>query len=62
MGFIFFAIAIGMATGTKFYLLAIIAAIVISLVVLIMNRFETCPSRTFSWTRSNVEEQECQQH
>ena len=39
VGFIFFAMAIGMATGTKFCLLAIIAAIVISLVILIMNRF-----------------------
>ena len=40
VGFIFFAMAIGMATGTKFYLLAIIAAVVISLVILIMNRFD----------------------
>ncbi len=40
VGFIFFAMAIGMANGTKFYLLAIIATIIISLVILIMNRFD----------------------
>lgn len=39
VGFIFFTMAIGMAVGTKFYLLAIIAAVVISLLILIMNRF-----------------------
>ena len=39
VGFIFFAMAIGMATGTKFYLLAIIAAVIISLMMLMMNRF-----------------------
>lgn len=39
VGFIFFAMAIGMATGTKFYLLAIIATIIIGLMVLLMNRF-----------------------
>jgi uncharacterized membrane protein YhiD involved in acid resistance len=39
VGFIFFTMAIGMAIGTKFYLLAIIAAIVISLVMLLMTRF-----------------------
>ena len=40
VGFIFFAMAIGMATGTQFYLLAAIATVVISLVILIMNRFD----------------------
>lgn len=40
VGFVFFAMAIGMATGTKFYLLALIATIIISLVILIMNRFD----------------------
>jgi uncharacterized membrane protein YhiD involved in acid resistance len=40
VGFIFFAMAIGMATGTKFYLLAAIATVIISLVILIMNRFD----------------------
>jgi uncharacterized membrane protein YhiD involved in acid resistance len=39
VGFIFFAMAIGRATGTKFYLLAAIAAVIISLLILIMNRF-----------------------
>lgn len=39
VGFIFFTMAIGMAVGTKFYLLAIIAAVVISLLILTMNRF-----------------------
>lgn len=40
VGFIFFAMAIGMATGTKFYLLAVIATVIISLVILLMNRFD----------------------
>jgi len=39
VGFIFFAMAIGMATGTRFYLLAAIATVVISVVVLLMDRF-----------------------
>jgi uncharacterized membrane protein YhiD involved in acid resistance len=39
VGFIFFTMAIGMAIGTKFYLLAIIAAVIISLVFIIMTRF-----------------------
>jgi len=40
VGFVFFAMAIGMATGTKFYLLAIITAAIISLVILLMNKFD----------------------
>lgn len=40
VGFIFFTMAIGMAVGTRFYLLAVIAAVVISLVVLMMTRFD----------------------
>ncbi|MBN1266421.1 MAG: DUF4956 domain-containing protein [Anaerolineales bacterium] len=40
VGFIFFTMAIGMAVGTRFYLLAIIAAVVISLVVLLMTRLD----------------------
>ncbi len=40
VGFIFFAMAIGMATGTRFYLLAAVATVVISLVVLVMDRFD----------------------
>lgn len=39
VGFIFFTMAVGMAVGTKFYLLAVIAAVVISLAVLLMTRF-----------------------
>lgn len=39
VGFIFFTMAVGMAVGTKFYLLAIIATVVISLIVLLMTRF-----------------------
>ncbi len=39
VGFIFLTMAIGMAVGTRFYLLAAIATIFISLVVLLMTRF-----------------------
>ncbi len=39
VGFIFFTMAIGMAVGTKFYLLAVIATVFISLVILLMTRF-----------------------
>ena len=39
VGFIFLVMAIGMAVGTKFYLLAIVAAVVISLIILLMTRF-----------------------
>ncbi len=39
VGFIFFTMAVGMAVGTKFYLLAIVAAVVISLIMLLMTRF-----------------------
>jgi uncharacterized membrane protein YhiD involved in acid resistance len=38
VGFIFFTMAVGMAIGTRFYLLGIIAAVVISLVILLMTR------------------------
>ncbi len=38
VGFIFFTMAIGMAVGTRFYLLAVVAAVVISLVILLMTR------------------------
>jgi uncharacterized membrane protein YhiD involved in acid resistance len=40
VGFIFFALAIGMAAGTRFYALAAIATVVIIGVVLIMDRFD----------------------
>jgi uncharacterized membrane protein YhiD involved in acid resistance len=48
VGFIFFTMAIGMAVGTKFYLLAGIAAVVISLVILIMTRFNWYSRRVVS--------------
>lgn len=38
VGFIFFTMAIGMAIGTRFYSLGVIAAIVISLAVILMTR------------------------
>jgi len=38
VGFIFFTMAIGMAIGTRFYLLGMIAAVVISLVIVLMTR------------------------
>jgi len=38
VGFIFFTMAIGMAVGTRFYLLAVIGTIFISLVILLMTR------------------------
>ena len=40
VGFIFFAMAIGMATGTRFYVLAAVATVAIGGVVMIMHRFE----------------------
>lgn len=39
VGFIFFTMAIGMAVGTQFYLLAVITTVVIGLIILIMARF-----------------------
>lgn len=40
VGFIFFTMAIGMAIGTRFYLLGLVAALVISLVVVLMTRLD----------------------
>jgi len=40
IGFMFMAMAIGMATGTKFYLLAIVFTVAISLIIFIMYRFD----------------------
>lgn len=40
IGFMFLAMAIGMATGTKFYLLAIIFTVAISLIIFLMYRFD----------------------
>jgi uncharacterized membrane protein YhiD involved in acid resistance len=40
VGFIFFTMAIGMAVGTRFYLLAVIGTVIISLVIMLMTRFD----------------------
>lgn len=40
VGFIFFTMAIGMAVGTKFYLLAVAGAVVISLMIVVMMRLD----------------------
>jgi uncharacterized membrane protein YhiD involved in acid resistance len=48
VGFIFFTMAIGMAVGTKFYLLAVIAAVIISLIIFIMTRFNWYARRVVS--------------
>jgi len=48
VGFIFFTMAVGMAVGTKFYLLAVIAAVLISLIILIMTRFNWYARRVVS--------------
>ena len=48
VGFIFFTMAIGMAVGTRFYLLAMVAAVVICLVILIMTRFNWYARRVVS--------------
>ncbi len=48
VGFIFFTMAVGMAIGTKFYLLAAIAAVVICLIILIMTRFNWYARRAVS--------------
>src|SRR5688572_11658020 len=39
VGYIFFAMAIGMACGTRFFLLAVIATVVICLAIVVMDRF-----------------------
>lgn len=38
VGFIFFSMAVGMAIGTRFYVLGVIAAVVISLAMIMMTR------------------------
>ncbi len=40
VGFIFFTMAIGMAVGTRFYLLAVIGTVLIALVIVMMTRFD----------------------
>lgn len=49
VGFIFLVMGIGMACGTRFYSLAIIATVVICAVILLMNRF--------NWFALNVQRQ-----
>ena len=49
VGFIFLAMAIGMTTGTRFYVLAVAATVVICLVLVIMYRF--------NWFKLDVQRQ-----
>ncbi|GIF21670.1 hypothetical protein BJ973_004886 [Actinoplanes tereljensis] len=49
VGFIFLVMGVGMATGTRFYTLAIVAAVVISLVIVVMFRF--------NWFAASVQRQ-----
>ncbi|MFC4064526.1 DUF4956 domain-containing protein, partial [Actinoplanes subglobosus] len=49
VGFIFLVMGVGMAAGTRFYTLAIVAAVAISLIILVMYRF--------NWFASNVQRQ-----
>lgn len=49
VGFIFLVMGVGMAVGTRFYLLAVVAAVTISLIVMIMHRF--------NWFQLNVRRQ-----
>jgi uncharacterized membrane protein YhiD involved in acid resistance len=48
VGFIFFTMAIGMAIGTQFYLLAVITTVVICLIIVIMTRFNWYSRREIS--------------
>jgi uncharacterized membrane protein YhiD involved in acid resistance len=49
VGFIFLVMGIGMATGTRFYILAIVATVAICLVIVVMQRF--------SWFQLSVQRQ-----
>ncbi|MEU5869438.1 DUF4956 domain-containing protein [Nonomuraea sp. NPDC047529] len=49
VGFIFLVMGVGMAVGTRFYLLGIVAAVAISLIVMVMHRF--------NWFQLNVRRQ-----
>ncbi|MFJ8582027.1 DUF4956 domain-containing protein [Micromonospora sp. NPDC093277] len=49
VGFIFLVMGIGMAAGTRFYTLAVVAAVAISLIILVMYRF--------NWFASSVQRQ-----
>lgn len=49
VGFIFLVMGVGMACGTRFYTLAVVAAVSISLIILVMYRF--------NWFALNVQRQ-----
>ncbi|MBB4914841.1 DUF4956 domain-containing protein [Streptosporangium saharense] len=49
VGFIFLVMGVGMAVGTRFYLLAIVAGVAISLIIMVMSRF--------NWFQLNVRRQ-----
>jgi hypothetical protein len=49
VGFIFLVMGVGMAAGTRFYTLAIVAAVAISLIIMVMFRF--------NWFAANVQRQ-----
>ncbi|MEV0999898.1 DUF4956 domain-containing protein [Nonomuraea sp. NPDC050202] len=49
VGFIFLVMGVGMAVGTRFYLLAVVAAVAISLIIMVMHRF--------NWFALNVRRQ-----
>ncbi|WP_250214901.1 DUF4956 domain-containing protein [Acrocarpospora catenulata] len=49
VGFIFLVMGVGMAVGTRFYLLAVVAGVAISLIIMIMSRF--------NWFQLNVRRQ-----
>jgi uncharacterized membrane protein YhiD involved in acid resistance len=49
VGFIFLVMGVGMAAGTRFYTLAIVAAVAISLIIVVMYRF--------NWFASSVQRQ-----
>ncbi|MFB4263117.1 DUF4956 domain-containing protein [Nonomuraea sp. GTA35] len=49
VGFIFLVMGVGMAVGTRFYLLAVVAAAAISLIIMVMHRF--------NWFALNVRRQ-----
>ncbi len=48
VGFIFFTMAVGMAVGTRFYLLAVITTVLVSLLILMMTRFNWYARRMVS--------------
>ncbi|WP_405104715.1 DUF4956 domain-containing protein [Micromonospora sp. NBC_01405] len=49
VGFIFLVMGVGMACGTRFYTLAVVAAVAISLIIVVMHRF--------NWFALNVQRQ-----